>query len=360
MLLFCPECQSAFTGVSRCPRCGGLLLMPEEAPPVAGGPAHAPEAVEQVSSLWRAIVGTIVALGLYLGLRKISIGFVLTILHEAESWWQSSEALTAVFLLQLVSTSFGALLASAGRPRGIALGAFVGLLCGALFLGAEALDGTSLVQLVLLLQPVLLTVCGAIAGAVGAWVWAAVPELDMPAPLVKKSSSIELLQEKPEDKARPTKWYRVVIGALVIVAGMGLAEKARFAAEKASGGLLKVESRGQGKFMSWQIATLAVLAGGAFAGATTGAGLRHGVYTGVLGGIGGGCLAMMRGEFTQPEEYLLKYMNLAVSGPSDPVAVLGIAFGIVVATLVGGWFGGQLFPPLAPAHMRRPHFHDCD
>ena len=213
---------------------------------------------------------------------------MLAVLHEAESWWQSAEALTAIFVLQVISTAFGALLASAGRSRGITLGAAVGLLCGGLYLGAEAADGTPPTQLVFLLQPVLITVCGAIAGAVGSWIWAAVPELDMPAPLVKKSSSIELLQDTTTDPRRPTKWYRVVIGAVVIVAGMGLAEKARFAAEKASGGLLKVQSRGQGKFMSWQIATLAVLLGGAFAGAGTGAGLRHGIYTGVIGGFGGG------------------------------------------------------------------------
>jgi hypothetical protein len=360
MLLFCPECQSAFTGVSRCPRCGGLLLMPEEAPPAADAGSYAPEAVELTPPFARVVVGTVVGLGLYLGLRKLSAGFVLAILHEAESWWQSSEALTAIFILQLVSCGFGALLASAGRTRGIALGAGVGTLCGGLFLLAESLDGAPPTQLVFLLQPVLMTICAAIAGAVGSWVWAAVPELDMPAPLVKKSSSIELLQEKPKHAERPTKWLRVIVGSIVIVAGMGLAEKARIGAEKASGGMLRVESRGQGKFMSWQIATLAVLAGGAFAGATTGAGLRHGVFVGLIGAFGGGALMMMRSEFTQPEEYLLKYMNLAVTGPGDPVAVLGIGFGILVATLVGGWFGGQLFPPLAPEHMRRRNLHAFD
>jgi hypothetical protein len=334
--------------------------MPEEAPPSADAGSYAPNTIERTPPFARVVVGTVVALGLYLGLRKLSTGFVLAILYESESWWQSSEALAVIFVLQLVSCAFGALLASAGRPRGIALGTVVGLLCGGLFLAAEAADGTPPTQLVFLLQPVLLAVCAAIAGAVGSWVWAAVPELDMPAPLVKKSSSIELLQDKPKDTTRPTKWLRVMVGSLLIVAGMGLAEKARFTAEKASGGLLRVESRGQGKFMSWQIATLAVLAGGAFAGANTGAGLRHGVYAGLIGAVSGGALTMMRGEFTQPEEYLLKYMNLAVTGPGDPVAVLGIGFGILVATLVGGWFGGQLFPPLAPEHMRRRNLHAFD
>jgi hypothetical protein len=360
MLLFCPDCQAAFTGVSRCPRCGGLLLMPDEAPQVTGSTGRAPDPIEPSSPLGRAVVGTVVALGLYLGLRKVSIGVVLASLHKAESWWESSEALTTVFLLQLFSASFGAVLASAGRARGIALGGFVGVVCGILFLGAEVAEGAPPTQLVLLLQPVLLTVCGAIAGAVGAWVWAAVPDLDMPAPLVKKSSSIELLQDSPSDTVRPTRWIRIVLAAAFIVAGMAVAEKARYGAEKASGGLLRVESRSQGKFMSWQIATLAVLIGGAYAGASTGAGLRHGLYAGVLAGIGGGVVIMTRGGFTQPEEYLLKYMNLPASGPGDPVAVMGIGFGVMVATVVGGWFGSQLFPPLAPAHMRRRRLRGYD
>jgi len=358
MLLFCPECQSAFTGVSRCPRCGGLLLMPNEAPPSVGEPGRVPVELYKPTPSGRTVVGTIIALGVYLGLRKLTQGTVLAVADQA--WWQSADALTTVFILQVIATVFGALLCSAGRTGGIASGALVGLLCGGAFFAAEVAEGMPGLQLALLLQPVLLIVCGAIAGAAGSWVWSAVPELDMPAPLVKKSSSIELLQDAPKETPRPTRWLRVLLGMLVIVAGLGLAEKARFAAEKASRGTLKVESRGQGKFMSWQIATLAVLLGGTLAGANTGAGLRHGILAGILGGLGGGALAIFRGEFSQPEEYLLNYMNIPIGSPQDPLAIFGLGFGVVVAAMVGGWFGGQLLPPLAPTHMRKHHLRGLD
>jgi hypothetical protein len=360
MLLFCPDCQSAFTGVSRCPRCGGLLLMPEEAPSVTDGSGLAPVAKTHPTAAGRIFVGTVVSLGLYFGLRKLAAGLVRATLDDAEGWWQSAAALLAVFMIQGTAAVFGSILAAAGRARGIALGAAVGGLCGVLFLAGEVAAGAPPDELVLLLQPVLLLVCGAIAGAVGAWIWAPVPELDMPAPLVKKSSSIQLLDDAPRESSRPTVWWRVVVGAAVILIGMGLADKARHVAEKKSGGVLKVESRGQGKFMSWQIATLAVLAGGAIAGAGTGAGVRHGVFTGVLGGIGTAVLGVIRGEFTQPEEYLLKFMNLAAEGPQDPTAFLGIGLGVLVASFVGGWFGGQLFPPLAPKHMRKHRLKSYD
>ena len=333
--------------------------MPEEAPPVTDGPTKALVAPIKPTPSGRAFVGTVVALGLYLGLRKLTTGWVLATFDSDERWWLSAEALTTVFTLQVIAAGFGAVLASAGRARGIGLGAAVGGLCGGLFLAAEIAAGASPTQLVLLLQPLLLAVAGAIAGAVGAWVWAAVPEFDMPAPLVKKRSSIELLNDTPSDTGRPTIWYRVLIGAMIIVAGMALAEKARGAAEKASGGMLKVSSRGQGKFMSWQIAALAVLAGGAFAGACTGAGIRHGIFTGVLGSLGVTTLGLVRGEYSQPEEYILKWLNLA-GGAQDPAGLIGVAGGVLIAAFVGGWFGGQLFLPLAPLHMRTRRLHALD
>src|SRR5437879_5940892 len=178
MLLFCPLCQSAFTGVARCPRCSGLLLMPEEAPPGTEPGEAAPEPFNPTPA-GRVAVGTIVALGLYLALRKLVTGWVILEGNEAEDWWRSGDALLTVFILQMTAAAFGALLAATGRAQGITLGVAVGGLCGALFLVAEVTGGAPLVQLVLLLQPVILAVGGAIAGAVGSWVWSPVPELDM-------------------------------------------------------------------------------------------------------------------------------------------------------------------------------------
>ena len=238
MLLYCPDCQSAFTGVSRCPRCGGLLLMPEEAPRTSEGPSQSPIPGYHPPPASRTLVGTNSALGLSLGIRKFTNGWVLAALDDGEAWWASEGALITVFILQVLAAGFGAMLAAAGRPRGIGLGVAVGGLCGGLFLAAEIAAGAPPSQLVLLLQPMLLALAGAVAGAFGAWVWPAVPAFDLPPPLVKKSSSIDLMSDAPKDTSRPTLWYRVLIGAIIVVAGMTMAEKARHGAEKASGGLL--------------------------------------------------------------------------------------------------------------------------
>jgi hypothetical protein len=334
--------------------------MPEEAPPTADQPRHPAPVIEKPTPSGRALVGTLVSLGLYLSLRKLTTGGTMAALTDADGWWLSSEALTAVFVMQGFAAGFGAVVASAGRTRGIALGSLIGSLCGGSFLAAEIAAGAPPTQLVLLLQPVLLAVIGAIAGALGAWVWPGVPEFELPPPLIKKSSSIELLGDAPKNSGRPTVWYRVLLGAMVILIGITMAERARTGVEKASGGLLKVSSRGQGKFMSWQFATLAVLIGGAFAGAGTGAGVRHGLFTGILGGIGVAAMGAVRGEFGQAEEYLLTWMKLAVQTPQDPVAMLGVGSSVLAAAVVGGWFGGQLFLPLAPAFMRSRHLRGFD
>lgn len=351
MLLFCPACQTAYTGVSRCPRCGALLLMPEEAPVLedVGAP---PAATFHPSPAARIFVGMLAALGLYLGLRRVAAGFALATSSDPAGWWLTADGLAVVFGLQAVAVVLGAVLAAAGRTAGIALGAAVGGACGGLFLAAEVLGGVPAEQLVLLAQPVVLAVGGAIAGAVGAWVWQGVPDLEMPLPAVKKTSSVQLGTDKPGDEARPTNWVRVMIGATVLMAGVNLAERSRIGAEKATHGALKVESQGQGKFLSCQMAALAVLVGGGIAGAGTGAGLRHGMFAGILGGLGvvGGAAAT--GQLPPPAEYLLGWLNVAVTSPPDLPTLAVVGLGVVVAALVGGWFGGQLFLPLAPPHMR--------
>lgn len=354
MLLFCPDCQAAFTGVSRCPRCGSLMLMPEEAAPSPEMEAAyaPPPALLDPTPTGRALVGTVAALGLYLGLRKLAIGWACATSADPDGWWLTTTGLTVVFALQALSAVFGSGLAAAGRTQGITLGAAVGGMCGALFLTAEVIAGVPAGQLVLLVQPVVLGAVGAVAGAAGAWYWPPIPQVEMPPPAVKKSSSIELKADPPKDAARPTSWLRVGVGAAVIIVGVGLVDQVRTGAEKASQGVLKVETRGQGKFLSWQMAMFAVLAGGVVAGASTGAGMWHGAFAGVIGGLGAAAQIAARGVFSQPAEYLLQTFHIAPTDPRDPAALGVVGFGVFVGAMVGGWFGGQLFLPLAPPHMR--------
>src|SRR5205085_900385 len=157
----------------------------------------------------------------------------------------------------------------------------------------------------------LLLIAGGVAGTMGSRVWPAAPDLDMPVPASKASklSSIQLGVEQPKDTTRPTAWVRVLVGAAVMVAGFAVADKGRSLLQKYSQGMLKVETTGQGRFLSWQFATLAALAGAGFAAAGTGAGLRHGVLAGLLGGLGVVGLCAAQGEATPPVAYWLTKLN---------------------------------------------------
>lgn len=353
MQLFCPACQVAFPGTQRCPRCGGLLLMPQEAadaaPPARPHPLPEPP---QPTPAGRVLVGGLFALGLYLGLRKLAMGVVLAAHPDPESWWASFEGLVAVCGGQGLAVVFGAVVAAAGRRVGLVFGAAVGGVCGALFLAAELLAGAPPQDLVLYIQPVLLVVVGGVAGVFAARVWGAVPLLDMPVVDRSRLSSSRFAIEDAPDPGRPTAWIRVLAGAMLMLASVAVAEQVRSGAQKYSGGMLKVTTIGQGRFLTWQIAVFGVLTGGAVAAAGTGAGLRHGLLSGALGGVGVLGLTALSGRSLGPVEYWLSSLSLHDLPPDAPLALLAAAGGVAALGLFGGWLGGTLFLPLAPERLR--------
>jgi len=352
MQLFCPACQTAFTGVSRCPRCAGLLLSPDEAAFLPPDADVAPARPGRPSAAGRLVVGTVAALGAYLALRKFLAGWATAAVSDLDGWWASDDALAAVLVVQALSAVFGALLAGAGRGGGLWLGLVVGGVTGGLFLGAEVAGGAPPGYLVLLVQPAVLAVLGAVAGAVGGKVWAGVPHLDMPTPAVRRSSSVHLGEVTPKPAGRPTVWWKVLAGAAVVVLGVGFADPARKLVERNAKGTLRTASIGQARFLSAQLATLAALGGAALAAAGTGAGLRHGVLAGVFGSVGLAGLTTAQGALPAPAVFLVEHMNLDAADPGGPVVLAAVGFGLVVAGVVGGWLGGTLFLPLAPSHMR--------
>src|SRR4051812_40759721 len=142
MQLFCPACQAAFAGVARCPRCAGLLLMPQEAAALAQeAETDGRPTLLRLTPAGRVVVGTVLALGLYLALRKAALGVILATGSEPEDWWLTTNGLGTVFGIQAAAALFGAMLSGAGRPKGLPLGVAVGGFCGVLFLAAEILAG---------------------------------------------------------------------------------------------------------------------------------------------------------------------------------------------------------------------------
>lgn len=359
MQLFCPACQAAFSGSSRCPKCGGLLLMPQEAADPLPTTTNDSGPIRP-TTLGRVIVGTLSALGLYLGLREAATGLLMTTDPDS-AWWLSTAGLATVFGLQAVAVAFGAVLTAAGRGIGFPLGLVVGGICGGLFLAAEVGFGAPPRDLVFYTQLPVLGFVGGIAGWVGGRVWAGVPVLDIHLPIsTNKLSSMALGLSELGNTGRPTAWVRVFIGAAIIVGGVSVAEKIRQSAQKGSAGLLKVQSSGQGRFISWQLATFAVLAGGVVAAAGTGAGLRHGLIAGFLGAAGVVGMAASEGNIGPGLTYALDKLGFGGAGPADAATLVAAGGVILFTAMAGGWLGGQVFLPLAPVHMRNRRLRGGD
>ncbi len=353
MQLFCPVCQGAFAGTQRCPQCGGLLLLPQEAVESLPRIAERPPTPVVPLPAGRVAVGAVLSLGLYLGLRRMASGVALAALDKPEAWWSSLEGLSAVCGAQLVAVVFGAMIAAAGRRGGLGFGAAVGGLCGALFLMTELLAGAPPQDLVLYIQPLILVCAGGCAGVFATRIWGAVPELHLPVTdRSRLSSSRFAILEKIEPE-RPTSWVRVFLGAMLMVLAVVAADKVRGGAQKYSGGLLRVNSIGQARFLTWQLAVLGGLAGGVVAGASTGAGLRHGGLAGGASAVGVVALSVAAGETLGPVKYWLGQLSLSGLRPTDPAAIVAALAGMLILGVVGGWLGSSLFLPLAPAEMRR-------
>ncbi|HEV3385276.1 MAG TPA: hypothetical protein VG097_10685 [Gemmata sp.] len=301
----------------------------------------------------RITMGVVLALGLYLGLRKITIGTVLAVVADSNAWWLSFNGLVAVYTAQAIAVVFGALLASSGRLFGYAHGLAVGVICGGLFLGFELLAGVPPEDLVVYLQPPVLALLGLIAGVVGARVWAVAPTVDIPIPNPSKLSSIQLATENVTNPGKPTIWFRILIGTIVMICGAMMADKTRSFVQRNSAGLLRVQSLGQAEFITWQFASFAVLFGGIIAGAGTGAGIRHGLISGALGGVALLGICLKQGAAIKPIAYWLVCVSMNDVPITTPSVCLMVAGTILLVGIIGGWLGGALFLPLAPENMRR-------
>jgi len=327
--------------------------MPHEVAPDAPQRSQAPPSAVHPTAFGRIVVGTTLALGLYLGIRKLLTSALLAGGPDPERWWLTFQGLTAVHTAQVLAVVFGAVIAAAGRIYGYSLGFIVGGVCGGLFLGFELLSGAPPQTLVLYLQPPVLALLGLVAGAVGSRVWVAAPILNIPIPSGSKLSSLQLGEDVAEERARPTLLIHVLAGAAIMVVGVVVADQTRHFLQKNSAGLLRVENLGQGEFITWQLATLLVLTGGVVAGAGTGAGIRHGIMAGLLGAAGVVGICVKQGATLPPVEYWLVKMSLDGLPLTTPTVMVAVGGGVMFLAVLGGWLGGALFLPLAPASMRR-------
>jgi hypothetical protein len=322
MAMVCPQCSNSFEQQLDCPTCGVRLLYQAR---------QVGEGQWQQTPWGRILVGLLLAQGLAHGLQMFTTAWLLAN-EEGPATWTTSWGILLLFGLQGIGLLLGGMITGAGQARGLFYGSFVGLVNGLIFLMINLGRGDIQNEVAFYSQPVLHLAFGAMGGLLGSLIWRPVPALRLqtgpviPTPIRLSSPSLFF--------AGPICWVRVLAGITIAVAGVAWSPKILAFLLQMGAGLIAIESSLQARLVTWEIAAVAVLLGAGLAGATTPNGPKQGLMVGLGTGVLliGISLGNPKAVF-QTSEFLLA--------------------ALLVLTLAGGWFGGQLFPPLGVSRRKR-------
>jgi hypothetical protein len=332
MAMVCPQCNTPYEQRLQCPLCGTRLLF-DDARRLAEPSPERPLSWQQRP--WgRIFVGLVLSQGLFYGLRHLlTAGLMATQGKEAVE--QMGTTASGFFLLQgvgLFSLLVGTVFTGAGQRRAGFLGAMVGAWNGVfsvLFLPAPA---QALTPIALLGQPLLQAGIGAVCGWLGSAFWVPLPATTTGETLLPRKRLS--LRRNMQLFSGPVAWFRVSLGLILAVAGTLTATLLFEKILDISHGSLATTDELQDRLITLELKALALILGGAVAGATTSNGLKQGFCVGLATTV------ILIGIEMNFVERWLQMAGLTA------VAALSLS-------LVGGWFGSQLFPPVIKA--RRYH-----
>jgi hypothetical protein len=332
--MFCPTCNGPLDHTWSCPNCGRLS-------PYASVAGAAGQAALDAQSQWqhspwgRMFIGILLAQGLAHGLQLLCNAGLLAAQEETRpaNVWTTLFGLVMLQALQGVSILIAGALTGAGQRRGLLLGAVVGLVSGILFVLIQQVRAEAQTEVALYGQPVLCFLFGALGGQLGSAIWRPLPKLSVPSPLHAAPRARPAPPSLPL-LSGPVAWSRVLVGVIVVVCGVVWPSVILDFMLETSQGKLRIQSQLQAQLVTWEIAGLLALIGGGLAGATT----RNGLKQGICVGLGAGAILVGR--------------SLA-SASAEPEQLILLVLSVLALTLVGGWFGGQLFPPVVAKRRDR-------
>jgi hypothetical protein len=340
MAMHCPQCHGSFSQRLNCPRCGVRLVYQDSRRPedsLGGLPAS-----WQQTPWGRLVVGLLLAQGLYYVLRHLCTAGLLVAGQEPQNGvWETLKGLIVLQALQAVSVFAAGLLAGAGQRRGLLFGAVVGVWNAVFFVLIQIWTTQSLTTIHQSLttidlfgQPVLHVAFGVMGGLVGSFIWRPLP-LMVFSPEPRMALPVVPLRRGHSAFRGPIAWARVLTGITVTIGGVVWVDVIRDSVIEASEGKIRVDTRLEADLITWEISALAMMAGGALAGATTFNGMKQGFCVGL--GTSAILLGIRLASITHTAEMLV----LTV------ISALTLSF-------AGGWFGSNLLPPIyQPARRRR-------
>jgi hypothetical protein len=329
MAMVCPQCSRSFDQHLLCPTCGVRLLF--QANLASGNPDD--EAQWQHTPWGRLFVGLLLAQGLSHGLQMFATAGVLAADSAGQTVWNTLFGLLTLHAIQGLSLLIGGAIAGAGQVRGILYGSIIGFLNGVIFLALQSDRGQHLPLLAEFGQPILHLCFGAIGGLVGRLIWKPLPTVRLalapdsqPKIDVRGASQSTLL-------LGPIAWPRVMAGSALVIAGVVWSQSILNFMLEVSQSRLTIKTHLQATLISWEITALAALLGAGLAGATSANGFKQGLCVGI------GASVVLAGMHMASETAVLENtMMLLIS--------------VMVLSISGGWFGGQLFPPVYSTRRR--------
>jgi hypothetical protein len=326
MAMYCPQCSNVFEQRLQCPSCGVRLIVLESRRRrrslvlFAQGWQH--------TSWGRVFIGLFLAQGLFYGLRHLLTGIILTVQGQGsvQEALATLPGLVGVQVLQVLALLLGGMLAGAGQRSGVLLGLLLGVLNGVVAVVAQQWPATASHSfLPAYYQPLIQAFVGGLGGWIGCTVWKPLSVLLGPEQANVKAKPVIPLPSTPLFAGR-VHWFRSVFGSLFAIVGSLSATYLLEHVVLVSNDSLVTDSYWQEKVVTWEIKALAMLLGGALAGACTANGFKQGLVVGFLSG-----LAVSAALF-------LRTPNLKIAGLTM-VSSLSLS-------IAGGWFGSQLFPPV--------------
>jgi hypothetical protein len=321
MATYCPQCNTPRPATLACTVCGTRLLPGQPRPPLglAGRWMKSP--------LSRVFIGLVLSQGLFHGMRQFATGILLGPLGE-----DGLEQFTASFsgqvfwqALQGVGLLVGAALAGSSETLGFFYGTLVGIGNGIVSSALPQSAGGPASQMALVAQPLIQAALGLVGGWMGSILFAPLPDMSIPTGAGVARKRRRRLKPLLEGRIY---WLRVLVGTLVAVFGVLSAGAIFDAVIEAGRGRLMTEAYWQDQIFTWEIKVLALLLGGALAGANTNNGFKQGLVVGL-----GAALVMAS---------LPRYNSTVFDGTVLFCTVLGLC-------ITGGWFGGELLPPIVRA-----------
>jgi hypothetical protein len=297
-------------------------------------PAEDEDSQWQQTPWGKIVIGLILAQGLSFGLQQLlTAGFLAS--GDATDFWNTVLGVVLHHAVYAVSLLVGGALSGAGQRRGILYGALVGFVSGVISFMLQDHKSEAFSSILIYAEPLIHLATGAIGGGIGMLIWRPTPKLpdlegSSPTPVVLPGFGLAL----GNMFTGPVHLGRVCAGAFLIVIGVVWSSAILEFLLRASNGSLALTSKLQAQLVSVELSALVALLGAGFAGATTRNGLKQGLCVGL------GASAIVLGVQISNPKFALEAAIFTISG-------------IVLVALVGGWFGGQLFPPLDPSKRKR-------